>query len=358
MSVREFDRMIAASLRPIAFKWLCFADTAAAAAGDDAGGGGGAGAGAAAGGDSGDGGSTGAGDGKGAAAAADADKGAGATSGDGGELEAGNVIWPEKWREEIAGADDKDAKRLTRLGRFDQPGKIFDSFLEIEQTLRKADIRSPFPEEGNDKDKAKWRKGNGVPDEAAGYFEKLPDGLVIGEEDKQGMDTLAEAMHAKHAPAEMAHVAMGAYYKHVENLLAERAAEDVKEKKDTDDALHELYGVDFRRNINDLNAWLDSAGEDVKAKIFGARMPNGTPVGNDPDVLKWLIGQMRTINPLVTVPGLGGGDPALALNDEIAAIEKVIQTDNRAYRADKVMQARYLELIAARDSKKASGKPQ
>ena len=96
----------------------------------------------------------------------------------------------------------------------------------------------------------------------------------------------------------------------------------------------------------------------MKAKIFGARMPDGTPVGNDPEVLKWLIGQMRTINPLVTVPGLGGGDPALALNDEIAAIEKVIQTDNRAYRADKVMQARYLELISARDSKNASGKPQ
>ena len=276
----------------------------------------------------------------------------GGTAGDGGEPDGGNVIWPDKWREEIAGADDKDAKRLTRLGRFDQPGKIFDSFLEIEQTLKKADIRSPFPDEGNDKDKAKWRKSNGIPDEAAGYFEKLPDGLVIGEEDKQGMDTLAEAMHAIHAPANLAHAAMGAYYKHVENVVAERAELDVKDKKDTDDALNELYGTDFRRNINDLNAWLDAAGGEVKTKIFGSRAPDGTALGNDPDFLKWMIGQLRTINPLVTVPGLGGGDPALALDGEITEIEKIIQTDNRAYRADKVMQARYLTLLEAREKRK------
>ena len=61
---------------------------------------------------------------------------------------------------------------------------------------------------------------------------------------------------------------------------------------------------------------------------------------------------MRVISPLVTVPGLGAGDPALALNDEIAEIEKTIRTDNKGYRADKKMQARYLELIEARDSKK------
>ena len=50
----------------------------------------------------------------------------------------------------------------------------------------------------------------------------------------------------------------------------------------------------------------------------------------------------------MTVPGLGGSDPAAVLDDEIAAIEKTIQTDNRAYRADKVMQARYLTLLEAR----------
>ncbi len=280
------------------------------------------------------------------------DPAAPAPTGDSDAPDAGNVIWPVKWREEIAGTDDKDGKRLSRLGRFDQPSKIFDSFLELEQTHKKADIRSPFPEEGNDKDKAKWRKNNSVPDEAAGYLEKLPEGMKIAEEDKAGMETLTQAMHAIHAPAGTAHAAMGAYYKHIENVLAQRAEDDVKSKKDTDDALHELYGVDFRRNINDLDAWLGAAGEQVKTNILSSRMPDGTPLGNDPDTLKWLIGQMRTINPLMTVPGLGAGDPVVALDDEIATIEKTIQTDNAAYRADKKMQARYLTLLQAREKRK------
>ena len=137
-----------------------------------------------------------------------------------------------------------------------------------------------------------------------------------------------------------------------EIMLAQRAEDDVKSKKDTDDALHELYGVDFRRNINDLNAWIGTAGEEVKAKIFSARMPDGTPLGNDPDFLKWMIGQMRAINPLVTVPGLGEGDPLAALDDEIAAIENTIQNDNKGYQKDKKMQARYLELLSARNKRK------
>ena len=36
----------------------------------------------------------------------------------------------------------------------------------------------------------------------------------------------------------------------------------------------------------------------------------------------------------------------------IAAIETTIQTDNRAYQADKKMQARYLTLLEARDKRK------
>lgn len=264
---------------------------------------------------------------------------------------ADNVIWPDKWREEIAGADDKDGKRLSRLGRFDHVGKVFDSLLEIETKYKKADIRTAFPDEGNDTDKVKWRKNNGIPSEPAGYFDKLPEGMEVAEEDKAGMDTLATSMHAVHAPVGAMHAAMGAYNQHIKAVLAQRAEDDVKSKRDTDDALNQLYGADFRRNTNDLSAWLGTGGE-VKDKILSSRMPDGTPLGNDPDVLKWLIGQMRSMNPLVTVPGLGGGDPALALTDEIAAIEKTMKMDNRAYQADKVMQARYLELLSARDKNK------
>lgn len=258
-----------------------------------------------------------------------------------------NVVFPEKWREGIAGADDKDGKRLSRLGRFDHVGKVFDSMLEIEAKYKKADIRTPFPDEGNDTDKVKWRKNNGVPSEPAGYFDKVPDGMKVAEEDKAGMDTLATAMHAVHAPVGAMHAAMGAYNQHVKTVLAQQAQDDVKSKRDSDEALNQLYGADFLRNTNELTTWLGTAGEEVKDKILSSRMPDGTPLGNDPEVLKFWIREMRKYQPLVNVPGLGAGDPVLAMTDEIAAIQKVMRTDFRAYSRDPVMKARYLELLTA-----------
>ncbi len=263
-----------------------------------------------------------------------------------------NVVWPDNWREGIAGADDKDGKRLTRLGRFDQPSKIFDSFLEIETKYKSSDIRAPFPEADDDDVKATWRKDNGIPAKAEGYLDGLPDGLEVSDADKAGMTTLADAMHGVHAPPDVVHAAMGAWYKHVENSNAERAELDVADKKTTDDELHELYGADFRRNINDLTAWLDSGGEEVKDLVLSSRAADGMPLGSHPVFMKFMIGQMRLIDPLVTVPGLGPGDKDAAGLDEIEMIEKRIREDNKGYRADKKMQDRYLELLDWRDKRK------
>ena len=89
---------------------------------------------------------------------ADANSGkdnAASTSAANGDGAGDNVVWPDNWKQEIAGADDPDGKRLTRLGRFDHPGRIFDSFLEIETKYKGADIRTSFTDEGSDEDKAK-----------------------------------------------------------------------------------------------------------------------------------------------------------------------------------------------------------
>jgi len=263
----------------------------------------------------------------------------------------GNVVWPEKWRENLAG-DDK--AKMDRLGRFDTPVKVFDSFLEMEKKFSAGEIAGPFPAEGSDDEKSAWREKAGVPKEAQGYFENVPEGLVIGEADKAGMETLAEAMHGVNATTEATHAAMGAYYKHLENIMAERAEDDQALKDKTDNDLNETYGAEFKRNVTDLKAWLGSAGEEVSGYVLNSRGPDGSPLASNPGFIKWMVGQMRDIRPLVTVPGLGAGEPGVALADEITKIETRIREDNKGYRADKPMQARYLELISARDKNKVA----
>jgi len=263
--------------------------------------------------------------------------------------DAGTVrdAWPEDWRERFAGGD---GKRLARLGRFDGPERIFDSYLELEHRYKSAAIRAPFPEDGDADTQGQWRVEHGVPETPAGYFEELPGGLVVGEEDMPGMMVLATEMHAAHAPFDMVHRAVGAWYKHLETVLGERAKLDERARDAAEEALRETYGAgEARRHLNDLNQWLDGAGAAVRDRLFSARTPDGTPLGSDPAVLHWLIEQMREIDPLVTVVGSGAGDPAAALDDEIGGIERVMREDMRAYEADKGMQSRYLELLRKRD---------
>lgn len=270
------------------------------------------------------------------------------TATDPGESQS-NVIWPEDWQMRLSGGDEKIAERL---GRYAEPGLVGKALIEAQDKIRSGAVKQPLADDATPEQIAEWRQENGVPAEVEEYFAELPDGLVIGTEDKAGMDVLAKEMHDANAPKGMAHAAIRAYYKHIESVQAERAELDAQAKKDTDDALHELYGNEFRRNINDLNSWLDGGGEEVKAKIFSSRTADGTPLGSDPVFLQWMIGQMREIDPLVTVVGAGAGDPSAALDDEIAGIEKKMTEDFKGYSADKGMQARYQTLLEARDKRK------
>lgn len=266
-----------------------------------------------------------------------------------GDPPADKVIWPENWQSGLAGGDEKVAEEM---GRYAEPGLIGPALVEAKNKIRSMDVRTPFPDEGSDKDKNKWRKDNGIPKEAAGYFDKLPDGLVIAEEDKQGMDNFAEAMHAVHAPPVITHAGFGAWYKHVDTVLADRAERDKKNERDHGDQHDENYGRDSRGTANRLSDLYNGAGEGVMDAVLDARMANDMKVRDFFGFTKFMAETLYKANPLVTVPGLGGGDPVAALDDEITAIEKDIKNDNRAYRADKVKQARYLTLLEARDKRK------
>lgn len=260
-----------------------------------------------------------------------------------------NVIWPETWRAQIAGEDEK---QLERLGRFTDPGALAKSYFEMEKKLSSTPLKTEFPADGSEDEQAAWRESNGVPKEPAGYFENLPEGVEVSDDDRAGIERLAEKMHGANASPAQVHAAMGTFYEIMDDMKAERAEQDIKAQKDTEDALNQLWGGEYRRNINDLNAWLGAGGDEIKTAVLASRLPDGTPLGSNPDFIKWMVGQMREINPIVTVPGLGGGDPAAALDAEIASIENTMRTDRPAYNADKKMQARYLELLDARDKHK------
>ena len=74
-------------------------------------------------------------------------------------------------------------------------------------------------------------------------------------------------------------------------------------------------------------------------------MADGKIVGDDPDMVRWLVSTARELNPIATVTE-AGDQSAVGLEAELEAIQNLRKTDNRKYYSDKV-QARELELMDA-----------
>jgi hypothetical protein len=254
--------------------------------------------------------------------------------------------WPEDWRARMAGDDER---LLRRLERFPHPGGVLQSFLSLEQKMSSGAAR-PMPEADADpEDWAAWRAENGLPESPDGYLDKLPGGLVAGEADRPMLNAFAERMHGLNAPPEVVGEAVAWYYDQVEEQIAERARTDAAFRAEADAALRREWGGRYRANLNALNGLLDTAPEGVKANLFGARLADGRPLGDHPEVLRFLVRLANEVNPAGTVAPSGGTTAQRTLADEMAGIEKLMADRHSDYWRDDALQARYRELIEARD---------
>lgn len=304
----------------------------------------------------GDGGDAGAGDGGDAGAgggdagqggAGDGDAGkAGGEAGDAGKGGDGGDAGAKDWRAEMAG-EDKDL--LGFMGRYHSKDAFLKGFKKLNDDMRSGKFIKPLDENSTDEEKAAWAKANGVPETPEAYLEKLPDGLVIGDDDKPAVDAFVKAMHAAGAPKGVADAALKAYYDIVDEQMGAQAEANNSAKQATEDALREEWGADYRRNVNVLKGAIDALPEGVGEALTNAVGGDGVQILNNAEVIKWLMGITLDQNPLATVVPGAGANQASAIAEEIAKIESTMRSNRAAYNRDEKMQARYRELLAARD---------
>lgn len=250
------------------------------------------------------------------------------------------------WRDEVAGDDDKFKSQLER---FTTPQDFGKSFREAQQKIRSGELKQEPPgEDADEKDLAAYREANGIPLEAKGYLEKLPEGLVLGEDDLPIAERFAAALHAKHAPPEMMHALIQEYDKFKQDEQDVLAEADHTHREETEDALRQEWQGDYRANLNLVGSLLESTfGEEAKEQLMNGRYPDGRAFMNDPKVLQGLADIARKLNPIaqLTRPG---GDPQQTLDDEIGQIEKFMREHRSAYNKDDKMQARLRQLYDIR----------
>lgn len=281
-----------------------------------------------------------------AGAGTKADAGAGASGSGAGGGGAPAADWAPDWRLKIAGGDEKIAKTLER---FATPKDIHNSWKALQQRLSTGELRSVLPKDAKPEDVAKWRVENGIPEKPDAY--EMPEGLVVGETDKAGVNEFLTAMHGANATPAQVQAGLNAYYKIKEQSIAAMGEADVSHRDEVQDTLRAEWGAEYRGNVNSINAFLDMAPAGIKEKLLSARMPDGRAVANDPDMMRTLIAWAREVNPVGTVVP-SGGDQMGAIDTEIDKIRKVMREDRKAYDRDEKMQERFRQLLEARDKRK------
>lgn len=252
--------------------------------------------------------------------------------------------WGADWRQKYAGEDEK---LLKRLERYASPKAVVDALLEAQTKISKGEFAKPLPADATPEQVAAWREANGIPAKADGYFDKLPDGLVLGDEDKKIFGEFAERMHAQNVPPAVMHEVVKWYNEFSEAQMAARADLEVQTRDATAEALREEWGADYKTNLNLAMNLVSSAPSGVKDRLLSARLGDGTPLLNDPAMMNWLVAQARELNPVVTlVPN--SQNPSQGIEAEIQQIETTMRTNRAAYNRDVQMQTRYRQLLEAR----------
>ncbi len=261
--------------------------------------------------------------------------------------------WPTTWREEMAGTladtatDDEKAehsKLLKRLQRFNSPADAAKAIREQDKLISSGALKKALPKNATPEQIAEWRKDNGVPEAADKYDLTLPDGLVLGDNDKPVVSEIIKDLHGVNASNDVVKTMLSSYLKQREAQVQQVIERNEAAKKDVEDSLRAEWGQDYRTNVAGIESLLGHADSSVVEAISQARMPDGTAMLNRPEVVRWLAGHARELGFVGATVVPNGGDISKSVGDELDALNKQMATDIDAWAKNEKGQKRWLEL--------------
>lgn len=253
------------------------------------------------------------------------------------------------WRKTIAG---DDAKELEYLGRYSSVGDYHKATREMRTKLSSGEFARPLPADATEEQKTAWRAANGVPAKPEDYFAKLPDGLVIGADDKPVFDALAKEMLGHNVTPGQMHAMVKWYYGYQDQEVAAAATRDTNDRKGFETEMRQRWGQDYKANQNHLVAFLDTLGAGPKEAILNARLGDGMALFNHPGIVAFLTDAARKVHAPGTLGGAGAETNAASAAEEIKKIETTMRTNRKEYNRDEAMQARYRQLLTWQENQK------
>jgi hypothetical protein len=257
--------------------------------------------------------------------------------------------WPSDWRVKLAG---EDTKTLERLGRFNSVKDVWQSYTNMEKKLSSGQYKPELPSDrqATAEELSAYRKANGIPETPAEYLKALPDGMVVGEDDKAAIELLTNRLHAQNASPAIVAEAVKTYYDAVEHAQEQAIEAQKVFKQQAEDTLRKEWGGEFRSNINAI-ANLMSSQPELKQLLSTATLADGSMALNNPTFLRWAAGIARELNPAAAVVGPGHGDPMTNVTTRLAELDKMMKTNIDAWQApaNNANRAEYYKLLQAQE---------
>jgi hypothetical protein len=260
---------------------------------------------------------------------------------------------PDDWatlRAKIAGEDEKVLKRLSRYGTLEE---AIRAGVEAQNKIGSIKAANKPGKDATPEEMAAYREANGIPESPDKYEVNLPNGIVVGEADKPFLDAFLKTAHEENLTPAQVNKLAATQLELKEKEVQARAEKDAQSLEEAQKALNspEVWGSEAKLNINMITSLLDTAPKGVKEQLLGARMGDGTPLGNHVDTLKWLASIARERNPLATVVPGSGSNAQQALESEMMKLEKMMTDSASDYwkgPAAEKNQARYRDLVNAK----------
>ena len=254
--------------------------------------------------------------------------------------------WPEDWRSKYS----TDPKIIKRLERYASPKAALDALFAAQTRISSGELKSALKPDATPEEKGRWREENGIPATPAEYDTTLPNGMVLGDADKVLVDEFLTKAHDSNMHPSQVKETLSWFFDRQEQARVAQDARDLEAEMAGVDELRAEFGPDYRRNVAMAKELLAGAPGGVADRLLGGRMADGTPIGSDPNVIRWLVGLQRELNPVGTVVPGAGTNAVQAVETEISNMRKLMADHKSEYwkgPSAAKMQARYRELTTA-----------
>jgi hypothetical protein len=160
-------------------------------------------------------------------------------------------------------------------------------------------------------------------------------------------------MHEANADPSVVQGAISWYKEMEEAQAAEAIEQDKAYRKESEDALRDEWGSEFRSNVNAIENFLATAPEGVGDNLLGARLGDGTLLSANPDALRWLAKLADDVNPAGFLAPTPGMNDMQSIESRLKEISEIRRTEPNKYFGDEPMQEEYRKLLEAQEKLQA-----